>query len=316
MTISQIISAVDELRPNAFSPAQKTLWLSEAEGMVQADIMLLEPSDMVSYSYETDKETVPLVGAPHDKLYRSYLCAMIDFYHAEYAAYQNSLAQFNAHMGEYTAWFARRYRPADGKAQASGYYLSAYGIAVKHGYTGTEEQWLESLRLHYGDLSDEEKDALAAAAAERVRGIRLFEGADGYAQMQEYLKGDPAAYPGEMVVYANSGVANAYLIQDGTGQVRMLKKEPYEASYGPSKTALMLAGNTEYRMTNVSQLALSFPHGRFECWLRIETAETGTPQITFPQSARFLGQRPSFAAGRCYEISVKDGVCIAAEETV
>ncbi len=27
-----------------------------------------------------------------------------------------------------------------------GYYLSAYGIAVKHGYVGTEEEWLESLR--------------------------------------------------------------------------------------------------------------------------------------------------------------------------
>ena len=27
-----------------------------------------------------------------------------------------------------------------------GYYYSAYGIAVKHGYTGTEEEWLASLK--------------------------------------------------------------------------------------------------------------------------------------------------------------------------
>ena len=27
-----------------------------------------------------------------------------------------------------------------------GYYLTAYGIAVKHGFTGTEEEWLESLK--------------------------------------------------------------------------------------------------------------------------------------------------------------------------
>lgn len=26
------------------------------------------------------------------------------------------------------------------------YYISAYGIAVKHGFTGTEEEWLASLR--------------------------------------------------------------------------------------------------------------------------------------------------------------------------
>ena len=26
------------------------------------------------------------------------------------------------------------------------YYLSAYAIAVKHGFTGTEEEWLASLK--------------------------------------------------------------------------------------------------------------------------------------------------------------------------
>lgn len=57
-----------------------------------------------------------------------------------------------------------------------------------------------------------------------------------------------------------------------------------------------------------------FPAGRFECWLRIETAQGEAPQITFPESARFLGAEPEFAAGRCYEISVKDGVCIVAGE--
>ena len=32
-----------------------------------------------------------------------------------------------------------------------GYYLTAYGIAVKHGFSGTEEQWLESLKGEQGD---------------------------------------------------------------------------------------------------------------------------------------------------------------------
>ena len=30
-------------------------------------------------------------------------------------------------------------------ADAPPYYLTAYGIAVKHGFTGTEEEWLASL---------------------------------------------------------------------------------------------------------------------------------------------------------------------------
>lgn len=34
-----------------------------------------------------------------------------------------------------------------------GYYLTAYGIAVKHGFTGSEEEWLESLKGDKGDVS-------------------------------------------------------------------------------------------------------------------------------------------------------------------
>ena len=33
----------------------------------------------------------------------------------------------------------------------TGYYYSAYGIAVKHGFEGTEEEWLESLKGDQGD---------------------------------------------------------------------------------------------------------------------------------------------------------------------
>lgn len=35
-----------------------------------------------------------------------------------------------------------------------GYYYSAYGIAVKHGYTGTEEEWLRSLKGERGYLTE------------------------------------------------------------------------------------------------------------------------------------------------------------------
>ena len=32
-----------------------------------------------------------------------------------------------------------------------GYYITAYGIAVKHGFTGTEEEWLASLKGDGGE---------------------------------------------------------------------------------------------------------------------------------------------------------------------
>ncbi len=134
------------------------------------------------------------------------------------------------------------------------------------------------------------------------------------AQAQEYAASDPTAYAGQLIVVAHAGIALVYVIEDTAGTLCKLRKEVRERSYGSNVTALTLADNTEYRLTGVSELTLAFPAGRFECWLRVETAQGEAPQITFPESARFLGAEPEFAAGRCYEISVKDGVCIVAGE--
>ena len=35
--------------------------------------------------------------------------------------------------------------------QWRGYYITAYGIAVKHGFVGTEEEWLATLKGEKGD---------------------------------------------------------------------------------------------------------------------------------------------------------------------
>ena len=35
---------------------------------------------------------------------------------------------------------------SNGRGDWHGYYITAYGIAVKHGFSGTEAEWLESLR--------------------------------------------------------------------------------------------------------------------------------------------------------------------------
>lgn len=58
-------------------------------------------------------DTVLLVPFPHDKLYRSYLCAMIDFANGEIDKYNNAMMMFNKQFSEFTEWYARTYRPAD-----------------------------------------------------------------------------------------------------------------------------------------------------------------------------------------------------------
>ena len=54
------------------------------------------------------------------------------------------------------------YRPMYGPDKG-GYYISAYGIAVKHGFEGTEEEWLASLKGEQGDTG-------ATGAAFRIMG--------------------------------------------------------------------------------------------------------------------------------------------------
>lgn len=113
MTLSEVIAKVDEIKPNAFSNEAKTAWMNEAEGMVQTEVFLLAPEEIITYDYAKDKDTELLVQSPHDKLYPSYLTAMIDFANGEYNKYQNTMQMFNSHFGEFMRWFALNYRPAD-----------------------------------------------------------------------------------------------------------------------------------------------------------------------------------------------------------
>ena len=118
-------------------------FLNECEGKLQTEFLHIADVDCQRYT-EDDMEMDLIVGPPHDKLYYAYLCAMIDFTNGEYAKYNNSIIVANAFMAEWAAWFNRTHE-RDGR-QYLGVFLSAYGIAVKHGYAGTEEEWLESLR--------------------------------------------------------------------------------------------------------------------------------------------------------------------------
>lgn len=142
MTIGKVIRLADALKPNAIENELKYQYITEVEGLVQTEVMLLSSEDIITYDPERDGEnTELLVKPPHDKLYIAYLAAMIDFANGEYDRYANTIEQFNAYYREYHRWYFSRFHPADGRAISEGYYLSAYAIAVKHGYEGSEEEF-------------------------------------------------------------------------------------------------------------------------------------------------------------------------------
>ncbi|MHB1153999.1 MAG: hypothetical protein ACYCWE_20760 [Eubacteriales bacterium] len=97
-TARQILDISDDELTLTFAPGMFTIGLTaDSAGTLTFD----------------GSETVLLVQAPFDKLYRSYLCAMIDFANGEYDRYNNSMQMFNKQLSELTGWYARTYRPAD-----------------------------------------------------------------------------------------------------------------------------------------------------------------------------------------------------------
>ena len=150
-TLQGVLELIDDIKPNAFSEEAKTAWVNEVEGLVQTEVFLLAVEDVVQYQWPADSGATLLAKPPHDKIYWVYLSAMVDFGNGEYDKYQNTMQMFNQFFGEYMRWYARTYNPADGEAEVKGYYLSAYAIAVEHGFVGTEADWLESLKGQPGD---------------------------------------------------------------------------------------------------------------------------------------------------------------------
>lgn len=74
---------------------------------------------------------------------------------------------------------------------------------------------------------------------------------------------------------------------------------------------IALADNTEYRLTDVTTLTLTYPTGNFECWMRLNFAASGNVTVTLPTGTKYIGNAPSFANGETWEMSIKDGVVIA-----
>lgn len=177
MKIREVLAYVDESKPNDFEEAQKIRFINEVEGMVQSEVLLLTPEEIITYD-ENDMETELLVSSPHDRIYPAYVAAMIDFANGEYNKYANTIRLFNDHFTEFSRWFAQNYRPADTHGEFyenedgrigtpwRGYYLTAYGIAVKHGFKGSEEDWIKSLKgekgdsFTYEDFTEEQLEAL------------------------------------------------------------------------------------------------------------------------------------------------------------
>lgn len=97
---------------------------------------------------------------------------------------------------------------------------------------------------------------------------------------------------------------------DGSNAVSVaVKTEAYSVT--TTDGSVVLADNTEYRLTNLSTLTLTYPTTNFECWLRLSFATSGTITVTLPTDTEYLGATPNFKNGETWELSFKDRVLVA-----
>ena len=153
-TFNEIISRVDEMKPNVFSRKTKLSWLTSLNGKLAADIFLMDIAEIRALPQGDEAEkSAPLVGFPHEEIYEEYLIAKIDAANGEAREYQNRMQLYDAYYSNFVAWFKSTYDPVQGDPNDHGirpklptYYITAYGMAVMCGYQGTIQQWLASLK--------------------------------------------------------------------------------------------------------------------------------------------------------------------------
>lgn len=109
----------------------------------------------------------------------------------------------------------------------------------------------------------------------------------------------------ESVSYSNAALPH---ISTVGGALDELVPKSYTHATGSN---IALADNTEYRLTDVTTLTLTYPTGNFECWMSLTFAASGTITVTLPTGTKYIGTAPNFKNGETWEMSIKDGVVIA-----
>ena len=117
MTVSECIAYVDEVKPNAFSPDMKAIWIGQLEGRIAAEIFLMAPAELKKFHFTTEDEDgnkTLLVDPPYDDIYTAYLTAKVDSKNGEFNKLSTAAQAFNRLWDEFSAYIANTYDPAAG----------------------------------------------------------------------------------------------------------------------------------------------------------------------------------------------------------
>lgn len=121
---------------------------------------------------------------------------------------------------------------------------------------------------------------------------------------------DYSVYPAVEKAHNHSNKSVLDGLSDSNGVLKYNNK-PIIAQKISEGLYITLADNTEYRLTDVLTLRLSYPTGDFECWMRLTFAASGNITVTLPAETKYIGTAPDFKNGETWELSFKDKVLAA-----
>lgn len=161
MLISEAITYCEYMTGQVVASEQLVRWLSELDGRLAFEFY--RTGEWAPYDPTDDTGAELLVPFPWDGLYVHHLAAKTYFSNGEYDRYENervmseqTLADFRSFMQRTQAALCGGGFPTDKtggtyvtvipeQASSLWFWIDAYSLAVKHGFSGTEAEWLASL---------------------------------------------------------------------------------------------------------------------------------------------------------------------------
>lgn len=113
MTISEVITRVNDIEPNQYDNADKMEWLNRLEGQIFDELILThEHEPDITFKKHTSESEELFVPFPYGgEVYEYYLKAMIAEANHETVKYNIAMALFNAAYGRYSSWYNRKHKP-------------------------------------------------------------------------------------------------------------------------------------------------------------------------------------------------------------
>ena len=272
ITYAKAIELADAYCDNEMSMAWKLDMLYNFELRLMSEVMMLSqaeidlvPSPTVE-SAATEELAVP---RPHAQIYSLRLACALFEVNREYAELANMTDSFNAAYVAFVQWWAKTYRPKSGEAGFKGYYLSAYAIAQKHGYIGTESEWLASLKGDKGDTG--------------AKGDKGDTGANGYTPVRgvDYWTSADQAEINAAVENANSGAAYANTTAENAANAAYLANDAADNALDAANAASSAAQAANNAAANANVAAAQITK-QYELIEEITLTED-TAQITRTQ---------------------------------